>query len=281
MTAAGFGTPGRESAIIPAGPVHQGGRTGGTLQDLARITASVRSQACRAASSLDGPGASPKGPLPSGQGGGVRTGATDFNRIVLIGASTGGGPAIETLLHALPTLCPPLVLVLHMPDPYLTRFTERLDRKFRQEVRAAGNGVPLAPGRVLVAPGGQTHTGVRRVPGGFECVEIHAPPRHGFYPSVDELFLSGVGFAQSVVGVIMTGLGRDGAEGLRQLRAGGAITIGQDKASCAVYGMPRAADALGGVMHSLPVSEISAAVCGFCAVKPAAAGPGPVGRFRP
>ncbi len=206
---------------------------------------------------------------PSDAGGlsGVGEGPkTKWTRIVLIGASTGGASAFEVLLRDLPADCPPIVFVLHMPAPHVKRFIERLDRTYDQSVLPAENGVRLLPGRVLVAPGG-LHTAVHRVPDGFACVEVAGPARHGFRPSVDDLFLSAVGFAPNVLGIIMTGLGRDGAEGLRQLRSHGAITIGQDRASCTVFGMPRAAAELGAVMHMLPLSEIPRAMCRFSRTK--------------
>ncbi|WP_375172855.1 chemotaxis response regulator protein-glutamate methylesterase [Pseudooceanicola sp.] len=182
-------------------------------------------------------------------------------RILLIGASTGGVAAIEAVLRGLPVNCPPTVISQHMPESFLKSFVARLDQRNVQRVRVAEEGARLEQGLVYLAPGGDIHTGVDRHVGHFVCTEIRGPKTNGHYPSVDELFRSALGFAESVIGVILTGLGRDGAAGLAELHERGARTIGQDRDSSVVYGMPRAAHDLGALDRQCPLDEIPAEIC--------------------
>ncbi|WP_136635872.1 protein-glutamate methylesterase/protein-glutamine glutaminase [Pseudooceanicola onchidii] len=182
-------------------------------------------------------------------------------RIVLIGASTGGVAAIETVLKGLPVSCPPIVISQHMPESFLKSFVSRLDQRNGQRVRVATDGAQLEQGTVYIAPGGDRHTGVTRRGGAFYCTDIMGPKTNGHYPSVDELFGSAKAFPEAVIGVILTGLGRDGAEALAQIHDGGALTLGQNKESCVVYGMPRAAAELGAVDKELPLDEIAGEIC--------------------
>lgn len=182
-------------------------------------------------------------------------------RILLIGASTGGVAALETVLKGLPVNCPPTVISQHMPESFLKSFVTRLDQHNVQRVRIAEEGALLEQGVVYLAPGGEVHTGVARRGGGFVCTEIRGPKTNGHYPSVDELYRSAVDFAECVIGVILTGLGRDGAAGLAELRDRGASTLGQDRDSCVVYGMPRAANDLGALDKQLPLEAIAREIC--------------------
>lgn len=182
-------------------------------------------------------------------------------RLVLLGASTGGVAAIETLLSAMPENCPPMVIAQHMPASFLVSFVDRLNEKCPVKVFLARDGLQILPGTVCLAPGGDVHTGVVRRGSSFFCTEIQGPKRNGHYPSVDELFFSANDFAEQVIAVILTGLGRDGADGMAQLHKNGAKTIGQDAASSVVFGMPKAAAELGCVDRQLPLREIANETC--------------------
>lgn len=182
-------------------------------------------------------------------------------KLALVGASTGGVAAIETLLSAMPENCPPMVIAQHMPSSFLVSFVDRLNEKCPVKVFLARDGLQVLPGTVCLAPGGDVHTGVVRRGANFYCTEIRGPKRNGHYPSVDELFLSATDFADRVIAVILTGLGRDGADGMAQLHKNGARTIGQDEASSVVFGMPRAAAELGCVDRQLPLREIANETC--------------------
>ncbi|MBY6089603.1 chemotaxis response regulator protein-glutamate methylesterase [Maritimibacter alkaliphilus] len=182
-------------------------------------------------------------------------------RIVLIGASTGGVAAVETVLAGMPVDCPPIVVSQHMPPAFLKSFVDRLEARFPQSVALALDGVELLPGRVLFSPGGDAHTGVDRRGSGLICRRIEGPRRNGHYPSVDVLFEAALPFADRVSAVLLTGLGQDGAHGMKQLRDRGAFCIGQDEASSVVYGMPRAAADLGAIDVQLPLETIADELC--------------------
>ena len=176
--------------------------------------------------------------------------------VVAIGASAGGTEALHLLLRGLPPDSPGIVVVQHMPEGFTAAFAQRLNEECPVSVKEAESGDRLESGRVLIAPGNR-HTLVQRV--GFSYfIEVRDGPlvsRHR--PSVDVLFRS---VAQSAgpnaIGVIMTGMGDDGAIGLLEMREAGAHTIAQDEASCVVFGMPKEAIALGGAKEVLPLSSI-------------------------
>jgi two-component system chemotaxis response regulator CheB len=176
-------------------------------------------------------------------------------RIVAIGSSTGGVEALIEILRKFPANCPPTVISQHMPATFTRSFAERLNKLCAPTVTEAADGAAIATGQVLLAPGsahleitGATQPRVRL---------SDAERVNGHRPSVDVMFQSvRKAFNDRVVGVILTGLGRDGAEGLLALRQAGAETIGQDEASCVVYGMPKAAYELGAVQRQLPLEKI-------------------------
>lgn len=177
-------------------------------------------------------------------------------KCILIGASTGGVEALETLLSEFPVDCPPTLITQHMPAQFLVSFSARLNRASAPEVRLAREGDALRPGLVLIAPGGETHLVLARERRG--CVSLMpGPKRSGHRPSVDELFQSAQSQATDVVAAILTGMGADGAEGMARLKAAGAYCVAQDKASSIVYGMPRMAVEKGGVDESLALPEIA------------------------
>ena len=182
------------------------------------------------------------------------------DKVVAIGASTGGTEALRMVLESMPPDAPGIVVVQHMPEGFTAAFAQRLNQTCRIEVKEAANGDRIATGRALIAPG-NLHTLVRRN-GAQYVVEVTDGPlvsRHR--PSVDVLFRS---VAQSAglnaVGVIMTGMGNDGAEGLREMKQAGAYTLAQDEASCVVFGMPREAIERGAVDRVVNLSGIGAAI---------------------
>lgn len=178
------------------------------------------------------------------------------NRIVAIGASMGGVEALAVVLSSFPENCPPTVITQHMPALFTRSFAERLDRQFKPQVCEATDGAALAPGRVFIAPGGDAHLEV--VGPTPRCRLRKGDLVSGHRPSIDALFSSlAQTFPQRSIGVILTGMGRDGARGLQALRSAGAETIGQDEATSIVYGMPRAAFELGAVAQQLPLGAIA------------------------
>ena len=187
--------------------------------------------------------------------------------VVGIGASTGGVEALPDVLAHFPAACPATVIVQHMPRQFSESFARRLDRIVKPDVRLAEEGDVLKPGTVYVASGGERHLRVRGGvrPGEYVCQLVAAPPVNGHRPSVDELFYSlAATVGKNAVGVILTGMECDGAQGLLAMRHAGACTIGQDRASSVIYGMPRAAYELGAVETQLPLSAIGAAILNLC-----------------
>ncbi|RMC31342.1 protein-glutamate methylesterase/protein-glutamine glutaminase [Paracoccus alkanivorans] len=178
--------------------------------------------------------------------------------IIAIGVSTGGTEAVRSVLEALPADCPPIVVVQHMPEHFTAAFARRLDGLCRITVSEAKDGDRMLRGHALIAPGNR-HTLLTRS-GANYCVEVREGPlvsRHR--PSVDVLFRSVARAAgRNAVGLIMTGMGDDGARGLLEMRQAGARTLGQDEASCVVYGMPNEARKLGAVEEELPLSRLPA-----------------------
>ncbi|MDD2368931.1 MAG: chemotaxis response regulator protein-glutamate methylesterase [Sulfuricurvum sp.] len=183
--------------------------------------------------------------------------AETTHKILAIGASTGGTEALKDVLMGLPRNAPGTIVVQHMPANFTGPFAERLNSLCAMEVREARNGDSITPGLVLIAPG-DYHMVVRRS-GARYYVEIGSGEKvSGHRPSVDVLFNSVAKIAGSnAIGVILTGMGGDGARGLLSMRNAGAGTIGQDEASCVVYGMPKVAYELGGVERQLPLSKVA------------------------
>jgi two-component system chemotaxis response regulator CheB len=177
--------------------------------------------------------------------------------VLLVGASTGGPPAIEQVLQDLGGDCPvPVLVVQHMPEGFTRAFAERLNSHLPLEVREADAGMPILPGRVYIAPGGR-HLRIRRDEGHLICSVSLRPDNVPHRPSVDELFHSALGvFGARCLAVLLTGMGRDGAEGMRQLAQAGAFTIAQDEATSVVFGMPGAAVNLQAAREVLPLPRI-------------------------
>lgn len=180
--------------------------------------------------------------------------------VVAMGASTGGTEALRAVLELLPPDSPGIVIVQHMPEGFTRSFAQQLDRACQIEVKEAADRDAVLTGRALIAPGNRQTRLVRK--DASYAVGISDGPlvcRHR--PSVDVLFRSVAQVAgPNAVGVILTGMGSDGADGLLAMRRAGAATIGQDEASCVVYGMPKEANARGGVQEVVPLSKIAAVV---------------------
>ncbi|MBD3244002.1 MAG: chemotaxis-specific protein-glutamate methyltransferase CheB [Chitinivibrionales bacterium] len=181
-------------------------------------------------------------------------------RVVAMGASTGGTVALQRILTALPPDAPGVLVAQHMPAYIASAFAERLDSLCAVKVAVAEDGCRVRSGEVLVAAGG-AHLLLRRDNEGFTACVKNGPPVRNHRPSVDVLFESVAQAAgPDAVGVLLTGMGSDGAEGLLAMRNAGAHTIAQDEASCVVFGMPREAIRLGAVDEVLPLPDIAAAV---------------------
>lgn len=180
--------------------------------------------------------------------------------LVVIGASTGGVAALETVMASLDPNGPPVVVVQHMPGPFLVSFSRQLDRRLAQDVGLVTVDAVLAPGQIRLAPAEGAHTQIIRRGGHWACRFSAADEGALHCPSVDALFASAAPFGKDVIAVILTGLGQDGADGMATLSAQGAMTLGQDAATSVVYGMPRVAFERGAVNKQLPLTEIGAAV---------------------
>jgi two-component system chemotaxis response regulator CheB len=186
--------------------------------------------------------------------------AETTERIVAIGTSTGGTQALELVLTALPRVCPGIVVVQHMPEKFTGAFAARLNGLCEIEVREAQNNDRVIPGLALIAPGGK-HMLLKRS-GAYYHVDVKDGPHVNRHcPSVDVLFRSMAKFAgKNATGIIMTGMGDDGARGLKEMHDVGAKTVAQDEESCVVFGMPKEAIKLGGVDRVMGLSDIPKAI---------------------
>jgi two-component system chemotaxis response regulator CheB len=202
-------------------------------------------QAVRAAATNAGRVPRPAGPAPTG------------DPVAVLGTSTGGTKALEIVLPALPRTTPGMVIVQHMPENFTAAFAQRLNAMSQVHVAEAVDGAEVQPGRVLVAPGGR-HTELVRCGAGYRVRVFDGPPVNRHRPSVDVLFRSAARAAgASAIGVIMTGMGDDGARGLLEMRQAGAFTVAQDAATCVVHGMPHEAVQLGAVLREAPLTHIA------------------------
>jgi two-component system chemotaxis response regulator CheB len=182
------------------------------------------------------------------------------HRVIAIGASTGGTEALRELLCALPPDSPGIVIVQHMPERFTQSFAKRLDSLAAVRVKEAEDGDRILPGHALIAPGA-FHMEVFRSGASYAVRVFSGPPVNHHRPSVDVLFHSCARFlGANAAGVILTGMGNDGAAGMRAMHQAGAPTIAQDEATCVVFGMPKEAIALGGVDQVLPLDAIAGAV---------------------
>ncbi|MDR3390514.1 MAG: chemotaxis response regulator protein-glutamate methylesterase [Sulfuriferula sp.] len=186
--------------------------------------------------------------------------AQTTERIVAIGTSTGGTQALEAVLTALPRVCPGIVIVQHMPEKFTAAFADRLNGLCRIEVKEAQNNDRVMPGRALIAPGGK-HMLLKRSGAQYFVEVVDGPLVNRHRPSVDVLFRSVAKVAgKNAVGIIMTGMGDDGAAGLLEMRNAKAHTVAQDEASCVVFGMPKEAIKRGAAEKVLPLQAMPSVI---------------------
>ena len=181
---------------------------------------------------------------------------TNAARIIFVGASTGGTEAVKHFLQGVPADCPPILVVQHMPESFTGSFAARLDSLCAPKVIESKGGEVVETGTVYIAPG-HSHLKIRRSGQGYLTELSASPPVNRHRPSVDVLFDSAAELVgRNAVGVILTGMGKDGACGLLRMRQAGARTFGQDEASCVVYGMPREAALIGALDDVASIDEI-------------------------
>lgn len=184
--------------------------------------------------------------------------ATSFARVIAIGSSTGGTEAIKELLSSVPANCPPILITQHIPKVFSTSFSERLDRCLPMEVFEAQEGMIIRPGCVYIAPG-DYHLTIDKSGTKMVCKIIQTEKINRHRPAVDVMFDSIIeAYGSKVVGIILTGMGNDGAAGMVKLKQAGAITYAQDEATSVVWGMPQAAFNTGAVDEVLPLQKIAA-----------------------
>jgi two-component system chemotaxis response regulator CheB len=221
---------------------------GEMMQQLAdKIRAAARARVVRSVDELNGD-------EPVNIAGHLLSETTD--KVIAIGASTGGTEALKKVLTQFPPTIPGIVVVQHMPPKFTTTFSERLNQLSKIEVKEAKDGDSVNPGRALIAPGNY-HMLLRRSGAKYYVSVKSGPLVNRQRPSVDVLFQSISKYAgANAVGVIMTGMGSDGAKGLLEIRQAGARTIGQNEASCVVFGMPKEAANIGAVEKLVPLNRI-------------------------
>lgn len=210
-----------------------------------KIRAAARSRPRRAAARNEAPPQRLTAPLMSSE------------KLLIIGASTGGTEAIRRVLEPLPANSPAIMIAQHMPGGFTRSFAERLDRLCQIRVKEAEDGERVLPGHAYIAPG-DAHLKLARSGANYVARLDQGPPVNRHRPSVDVLFRSAAEQAgRNSVGVLLTGMGKDGAAGLLEMRQAGAPTIAQDEASCVVFGMPREAIALGGATEVVSLEQIA------------------------
>ena len=182
--------------------------------------------------------------------------ANTTDKVVAIGTSTGGTQALEAVLTKLPAVTTGIVIVQHMPEKFTAMFAERLNNLCKIEVREAKDGDRVIPGRALIAPGGQ-HMMLKRSGAQYYVAVADGPVVNRHKPSVDVLFRSVAQIAgRNALGVIMTGMGDDGARGMKEMHDAGAQTVAEDESTCVVFGMPKVAIDMGGVDRIVPLDKI-------------------------
>lgn len=202
-------------------------------------------------------------PTTAGAHGVIAAGNLRPDALIAVGASTGGVEALFSLVSALPEDCPPVLVVQHMPATFTASFAARLDRESRVQVVEAQHRMEVRRGTVYIAPGGERHMELSGGSSGRISL-LPGDPVSGHRPSVDVLFRSVARLGSRAVGAILTGMGSDGARGLLEMRNAGARTLGQNEATCVVYGMPRAANAMGAVQNEIGLSVMPEAILSAC-----------------
>jgi two-component system chemotaxis response regulator CheB len=181
-------------------------------------------------------------------------------RLIFVGASTGGTEAIKEVLMRMPADCPGILVAQHMPETFTHSFATRLDSVCVIAVKEAAAGERILPGHAYIAPG-HSHLLLARRGGHYVCDLNAGPPVNRHRPSVDVLFRSAANYAgHNAIGVILTGMGKDGATGMLEMKQAGAYNFAQDEASCVVYGMPKEAVAMGGVDAIVALEDIASRV---------------------
>ena len=177
--------------------------------------------------------------------------------LIIVGASTGGTEAIKELLIPMPADAPAILIAQHMPEAFTKSFADRLNSLSKMTVTEGAHNERVLPGHVYIAPG-HSHMLLRRSGSDYVIELSRSPPVNHHRPSVEVLFHSVAQCAgENVIGVMLTGMGRDGAVGMLEMRQAGAYNFSQDEASCVVYGMPRAAFEIGAVHESVPIHEMA------------------------
>ncbi len=196
-------------------------------------------------------------PLPT-----LRNPLSSSEKLIIIGASTGGTEAIREFLQQMPSDCPGILIVQHMPEGFTRSFAQRLDSLCRISVKEAVDGERVLPGHAYLAPG-HSHLMLVRSGANYVTRLDQGPPVNRHRPSVDVLFESAaINAGKNALGVILTGMGKDGAAGMLKMREAGAINFAQDEASCVVYGMPREAVVVGAVHEVAPLTQLPTRVLG-------------------
>jgi len=199
----------------------------------------------------------PVSPLPP-----INNSSASQGKVIVIGASTGGTEAIKEFLMALPLDCPGVLIAQHLPEGFTHSFAQRMDNLCKIKVSEATDGEPVLPGHAYIAPG-HSHLLLVRRDGAYFCKLDHGPAVNRHRPSVDVLFDSAALQAGAqALGVILTGMGKDGAAGMLKMRQAGAFNVAQDEESCIVFGMPRAAMLLGAVHQMVPLDQLATMVLG-------------------
>lgn len=231
------------------------------LELVTALKAAARSRPRRALSASAAPGARHSEPVSAARRQGLHS--LSVNKPVLIGSSTGGTQALEVVLSALPPDAPGIAIVQHMPEKFTAMYAERMNGICAMNIREAKDGDRLERGVVLIAPGGK-HMQLRKSAGQYFAMVADGPPVNRHKPSVDVLFKSMAECSPGdILAIMLTGMGDDGARGMKMLHDGGARTIAQDEASCVVFGMPKEAIKLGAVDQVLPLDRVAAAILQF------------------
>lgn len=184
-------------------------------------------------------------------------------RLIAIGASIGGVQALSVILSEFPINCPPTLITQHMPERYTKNFADRLDRICAPKVSEAKHGAPIKSGNIYLAPGGTQHLELGDEKD-WRCALVDGPKVSGHSPSIDALFKSCARLGGRAVGVILTGMGKDGAAGLLEMRNAGASTMAQSEETCVVYGIAKAAHSFGAVEQHIALHDISKRILQKC-----------------
>ncbi len=232
----------------------------GMLEYADLIADKIRAAACAKIKPRTAPAGQASGGLPS-----VRNTFNTSEKLIIIGASTGGTEAIKEFLVQLPPDCPGILIAQHMPEGFTRSFANRLDKLCKISVKEAEGNERILPGHAYLAPG-HSHLMLARSGANYMTRLDQGPPVNRHRPSVDVLFSSAAAHAgRNAVGVILTGMGKDGAAGMLEMKQAGAYNLAQDEATCVVFGMPKEAIAMGGTDEVAPLRELPGRVLSFFA----------------